>query len=138
MIKLIKQKHSKGCGIACIAMVCGKSYDKIANDLFGKLGKVDGMYLSDAQNYLKKHKYITTKTIYPLSLSDGEKYEEVIKPTCFAHICQVKVFKDSPTDHFIVMDGKGILFDPIFGITKWIDYSCAPISITGFKKNKSI
>ena len=30
-MRLVKQKHNYGCGLACVAMLTGRSYDKIIN-----------------------------------------------------------------------------------------------------------
>jgi len=50
----IKQKHSLGCGFACLAFVTGLSYDHIIS-YFGKIkAKKEGLYCREIVNFLKR------------------------------------------------------------------------------------
>lgn len=46
-MNLILQNHSKGCGVAVLAMLLNEDYDDTRSRLFGEIGKVGGYFASD-------------------------------------------------------------------------------------------
>lgn len=56
--KPINQKHELGCGIACLAFILNKKYDKIAKEIGIRKIKSKGLYCKEIVNYLIKNGYI--------------------------------------------------------------------------------
>jgi len=113
-IELVRQKNHKGCGIAAIAMLTGIPYDQVRQDLFGDIGQVNGMEVSQIADYLAK------KGLY---LQRDCAKDESNDHLCFAWLVHVKVYKDSEHAHYVVLDNDDNMFDPIFGMTDWSFYS---------------
>lgn len=130
-MKLIRQTNSKGCGVACAAMVTELSYEDCRRTLFGTVGKVSGMFHDDVVAFIKSKGFNASKRLY------SKEDPSVLKPIegCEAHLLEVRVYSDSEMSHFVVMDNLGNIFDPIFGKTE-LGFYHDTWSIIGFWKGE--
>jgi hypothetical protein len=127
-VKLVEQIDDRGCAIACMAMVLGKTYPEIIAgwkeptggdpDLGRKLKSETGSGLYYGDVVVNFAEVYGVPTLVKRLYFNGTK-QEPWPPQPFApvHLCAVRVgreLKDSRS-HFIVMDNAGVLFDPIFG-----------------------
>jgi hypothetical protein len=128
---LVKQKHSRGCAV-CIAMVATLNYDDLIKAHFGKFGKVEGMTLDHQVQKELKLMGFETRFEYKNDYNKTEKDRKFTEPVNHmgfsAYIYELLYYDDSPCAHFVVMDDKGTVFDPMFGIAKWADYTNQPYS----------
>jgi hypothetical protein len=109
-IELVKQKHKKGCGIACLAMATNQSYDDVVKNFINDFDN-DGMTSELVTEYLGDLGYsVIQKGIIYYNHKDSLK-DEIIKPFAPVHIVSIKLKIDS-TWHFVVMDINGKFFCP--------------------------
>jgi hypothetical protein len=104
----VEQKNAMGCGVACLAMITGKSYDDIALSFDPKQLDEDGLDFATLDAYLAEHGYATRL------LSHARHGESEWPPDPFGpiHICQIRRQKFGDATHFVVMDRWGGVFDP--------------------------
>ncbi len=107
-MKSITQKHTFGCGAACIAFASGKSYEKIIELLDENKATKQGFYCKELVEVLQKL---------------GKEYEyKYIKPRILPHLDKpgsivfMKRGKIYPAGHFVIKSEKGWM-DP------WINFS---------------
>jgi hypothetical protein len=130
-IRYVAQKHQHGCLIACIAMVLGWDYDKVAvefkND-FSKHG-TDGEF---AKQFICDHGFSVIEKRGTGYLDRRAHNKRMLEPFAPIHIVSVQQFIDKPKQyHGIVMDQKGRLIDPCNKKAKdVIFYEC--VHVMGF------
>lgn len=112
-INYIKQKHDNGCGIACISMITGKSYDEVYDHF-----SVD---LSDSKKGIPPYliaKYIAESGFDCIQkISKGCDKISVMNdrlwvPFADIHLVIVDRAIDVKFSHAIVMSNTGKLFNP--------------------------
>lgn len=110
-MKLIRQEEAYGCGIACVAMILGKTYAEVRNDFLNDFEK-KGMPHSKFIDYLGDHGYSVIKKEIVFWPSTDFTHEELLKPFAPLHLVNVQPQYDAANRHSIVMDAKGKLFCP--------------------------
>jgi len=110
-MKLIKQEDVQGCGIACLAMVTGKTYQEVLNDFMNDFEQ-QGMSLEGIMEYLKDFGYLT---LYKSALHyqhNPRLKKDMIKPFADMHIVRILQFFDAEQGHLVVMDNRGKFLCP--------------------------
>jgi hypothetical protein len=120
-MKTVFQRHSKGCGTAACATILGRDYHQVHAELYGLLGKCEGVFLSDMLKYLAACgvKYEPTQFGFD---AEGKPRKNWPSKSALAGdneclLLTVRVYPDSICSHYVVMDSKGRLHDPMFGRT---------------------
>lgn len=126
-MNLVRQHNSKGCGIACVAMVTGLPYQECKLALFGSLGKVTGMFHDDVVKFITERGFVAGKRKYTREI------EGAIKPEAALNLLEVRVYPDSEGSHFVIMDREGNVLDPMFGQTE-LSFYHEVWSIIGFER----
>lgn len=109
-MELVKQEHKSGCGIACIAMVMGKTYGEIVKEFLNDFD-VEGMTTNLLMDYLGNAGFsIVFKQLSRWNHKDFAR-EEMLRPFAPVHILAIK-WKADTNGHFVVMDKDGTLFCP--------------------------
>jgi hypothetical protein len=118
-MKVVYQQHSKGCGIACLAMLTDQTYHQVYQDLYGLIGKVDGMFPSQMIQYLDSKGFTVSKPIFGWEPDGSAKkaWPPKVKEPGLLLLVQARVYCDSGS-HYIVIDDKNKFYDPMFGKTK--------------------
>lgn len=110
-ISLIQQEHKKGCAVACLAMVTGKTYSEVAASFARDLDK-KGLFPSETINYAADAGFdVIQKKVELYSHKDFGR-AELLKPFAPVHILCGRQFFDSESTHVVVMDEKGKIFCP--------------------------
>lgn len=117
MVQWVGQKHTKGCGIACLAMLTGHDYDAVASYYPVDLN-VTGLYMAGVDDYLVDHGFAVARKLQFMSYFTGEhgrREREPWPPEPFAeqHLVQVRVYEKAPIDHFVVLLADGTVLDPL-------------------------
>jgi hypothetical protein len=121
-MKIVRQKHARGCGIATLAMVLDCEYDDIAKVFMANpFEKGDptrdfenkGLYQLEIEMHLFKHRYAILKK-YQFDRENGAM-SRYWPPTPFApaHIAFVEVFENAPMMHIVAMEAFGVVRDPL-------------------------
>lgn len=110
-IQWVEQVDKGGCGIACLAMLLGVTYARIvewAPEFCGKCGLQD----DQVDQFLSEHGYALQR-VWEYREFDARK-REIWPPRPFAqkHLCSVMQTNEDSIGHFVVMDGKGVVYDP--------------------------
>lgn len=109
-IKRILQEEPKGCVIACLAMVLGRTYASIREEWQNDFS-TDGMDTPSFMNYLGDNGFsIIHKAASHYNHKDFAR-EELLRPFAPVHIICTKPLFDSQ-HHAMVMDAKGKIYDP--------------------------
>ena len=104
-VTLVRQKHQRGCGIACVAMLTGEDYDTLAAEVEWRDDQSPvGFYVDDQlwrRGYAICRVYERGSTMWP--------------PLPFArvHLCNVDYVTDAPVSHNVVMLADGSVLDPM-------------------------
>lgn len=134
---LIWQEHANGCVVASLAMVMGRTYREIAEDLCPKVGKwvyaegkdavwqqgisleQDGICLgNDGFGYLVENGYaLQTKYRYIYGNSLRDKWP--LEPWADVHIALV----ETNQNHAVVLLRDGVVLDPFYGATTLARYT---------------
>jgi hypothetical protein len=108
-IRYVEQKHRMGCGIACLAMICGHEYDAVADWLGLEWFRQDGLSPWSYYGYLAAHGY-SGAPLLPHRDANGE-IEPPWPPAPFADMHLVQI-GEAIMPHLIVMQRDGTIFDP--------------------------
>lgn len=112
---LIRQQHRLGCGIACLAMLTGQTYQQVYED-FGSpdlSGESGGITDWDIRNYLKKHGLQFGGWKLKQYVGGEEASPWPPDPTGSVCLCLVHVYPWSPCSHWVVMLPDGSVLDPV-------------------------
>lgn len=116
-MKLVRQKHARGCGVAALAMLTGDDYDAVAVYFRGIDLDAKGLYLCGLDDYLVDRGYAIARKKRYLGFfgGDGAPPREPWPPAPFAdvHLCEVEVYEKAPVYHFVVMLRDGAVLDPL-------------------------
>lgn len=102
MIERVEQKHLSGCGAACIAMVTGKSYDEVAEELPAHSWHSDGISEDLLDCILAGWGYAVARRYV------GHGAAWWVEPFGDVHICLV----NPGIPHWVVMLRDGRVLDP--------------------------
>lgn len=151
MITLVKQEQEKGCGIAAIAMLLGRTYQQVLfdwpkvieqSDVYedGKvIGKTpvtyndftnDGTCNQVVDAYLAEKGYAIQRKYKHKSWMRQDRDIWPPLPFAPAHLCEVK----TNSRHFVVMDNLGMVFDPHFGADRRLKDYADTYSVAGIWK----
>ena len=114
----IQQKHSRGCGIAALAMLTGKSYEEVAS-YFDRIDfDKQGVHLRAMDDYRVDHGYAIARKYMWLGyfIESRAPLRSPWPPVPFSdvHLCEVEVNENAPMYHFVVMLRDGSIVDPLF------------------------
>jgi hypothetical protein len=110
-IKYIAQQQDKGCVIACIAMVLGRDYWKVAKDFHVDLER-KGINMRLAQEYLCDHGLsVIEKTAYGYP-DVTRSNKRMLIPFAPVHIVFIQQYADLAFNHAYVMTRNGRMLDP--------------------------
>lgn len=133
-----------GCGVAALAMATGMTYDKVASYFVLRDFRKHGMIPNNIDHFLFDHGFVMCRVSqnkdwtweFPNRVEHKQLWEFwPPKPFAPAHIAQV-VQKMTGNLHFIVLDDKGKIFDPL-GIAKtYSDYRDV-LMVTGIWKRET-
>jgi hypothetical protein len=115
-MEFVKQKHDRGCCVACAAMLTGRSYDDVWHDQlngFGTEEAVLGLRLIDWRVYLSHMGFETG--MYEVEGSLLEAVKQLPKGVRF--LCSIGLVEGHPKSdphntHAIILDETGVVFDP--------------------------
>lgn len=111
-IKHVQQKHDKGCVVACIAMVLGWDYDKVASKFHNDFNR-KGTDSEFAKQFLCDHGFSVIEKRGTGYLNIANHNKRMMEPFAPIHIVSVQQFIDKPHQcHCFVMDSKGKIYDP--------------------------
>src|SRR5689334_5873147 len=103
-IKLVKQKHKKGCVPACLAMITGISYDNVIASFLNDFDK-QGISSSDDSviSYIIEHGFmIERRKIYGYeNIAVNNKI--LSKPFADVHLLFVQQFANRPKEHHAIV-----------------------------------
>jgi len=115
-LKFVKQQHERGCCVACVAMLTGRSYEDVWNDqvkAFGTADEVLNLRFIDWRVYLN---YMGFET--GMYEAEGPLLQAIQQlPKSIRFFCSIGTVenhtKHSPRNtHTIVVDENGIVSDP--------------------------
>lgn len=110
-VKFVRQEDRRGCVIACLAMVLGKTYAEVVKDFYHDFTE-EGFDLERACMYLADNgAQIIEKRRLWYNRKDFSR-AEILKPFAPVHIVSVQQFFDSESSHAVVMDENGVIFCP--------------------------
>lgn len=114
-INLITQKHNRGCGVACLAMITGKSYDEILEDCEAAWDEQTGLYTNIVDAYLWDHGYALRKYYSNNNWQKIKRDPWPIKPFTDIHLVHLRVYELASCEHFVIMSRDGTVLDPKLG-----------------------
>lgn len=101
-----------GCGIACLAMLMDTDYNRIrelAPEFCEKCGIADDTLLDQ---FLSEHGFATQRVWKWKEYNNSQREIWPPKPWADRHLCSVVQTEEDVFGHFVVMDGKGQVYDP--------------------------
>jgi hypothetical protein len=111
-IQHVQQKHDKGCVVACIAMVLGWDYDKVATEFHNDFDK-RGIKTDFAKELICAHGFSVIEKRGDGYIDRHEHNKRMMQPFAPIHIVTVQQFVDTPSHtHAFVMDAKGKIYEP--------------------------
>ena len=108
-MRLVKQQHAMGCGVACVAMILGETYEDACRHFPGVDFETRGIVYLQVDSLLMDRGY-AVRRMYRQTHQYIDR--PLWPPTPFAaqHVCQVVIGQNC---HFVVMDSGGIVLDPL-------------------------
>lgn len=110
-IRYVPQKDDYGCAVACMAMVTGIPYDKVAADFHADV-KREGIHPDKTRDFLLEHGFSGIEVIPARFNNVPVTNKRVGKPFAEVHVLAVQPRADSDLNHAIVMDKRGRVYDP--------------------------
>lgn len=133
-LKLIRQEESKGCGIACIATVLGRTYESVRNDFLGDVGE-EGLSLEQIMDYIGDHqRTLVHKYVRNYSHKDICK-NELLVPFAPIHVLRTIPYANSGVGHLAILDGNGVIHCPDGFTDEFIRGSYAITDVVGIYKD---
>ena len=117
-MKLVAQKHTMGCGIACVASAAGVSYDEALSKTNVGLAGTRGYYLREIKEALKRLGLHYEHRKY------GDKYKHLLENE--GTIVFIKRSKDEPAGHYLLRTKNGWM-------DSWINYPSISPAEAGFQ-----
>ena len=119
-IRWVAQEHDRGCGFAALAMLVGKTYAQVVEELTKPLLPDGFTYIPSAgspiwqhmDRYLVDHGFAIARR-YAEPLIAGDIYPWPPAPWVALHLCNVKVSEAAPCNHWVVMLADGAVLDPL-------------------------
>lgn len=121
-VSWVKQEDSHGCGIACLAMVTGKTYTEIRSWFKRPDFSKEGVTFYEVDHYLTEHGYAVARKWQVTQNEERNKRRDIWPALPFAdvHICSVR---NEHSQHFVVMLADGMVLDPLFNTPRTLaDY----------------
>src|SRR5687768_5081497 len=109
-INYVRQKHSAGCAVACIAMVTGIPYDKVDKQ-FRTHFEHDGMKPEVARDYVCDKGFSSIEVISHGHTRLADSNKRMARPFADVHIAVVQPHADSDVNHAVVVDKRGRVYD---------------------------
>lgn len=130
VIKYTAQRENMDCGVACLAMITGKTYDEVKAEL--KLDISDGISEYVLDNYLADNGYAVAR-IHPFNAYQEKVRDKwPIEPFADMHLCIVET---GVGPHYVLMlTSWDVVLDPaIEGVVNIDEYE-EILSIAGIAK----
>jgi hypothetical protein len=105
-----KQVDTYGCVVACGAMLTGKTYEQVKQDLREVL---HGGVNDDAVLPYLYHEGFFARKVTRFNLITQDVVEWPPKPFAPVHWCRVLTKLDNTAAHAVLMDNEGIIYDPL-------------------------
>lgn len=117
-ISFVRQGHDYGCGIACLAMATGQTYEAVHADLVAALPGRDfaegGIHSHILKWYLAERGMVWRELTRYVPAEPGERCERMPwPPEPFAPRHIASVVQPSRNQHFVVVDPDGYVLDPL-------------------------
>ena len=126
----VRQKEARGCGIAVLAIVTGKTYDEIAA-YFGGEFESQGLYLHDLDVFLSNNGFAYARRFRIGGFRRRtEQTPWPVPPFAPVHIVEVR-YASAPVNHFVVMRRDGTVLDPLQDAERSITDYTEILNITG-------
>lgn len=112
---LVRQEHRLGCGIACVAMLTGQTYQQVFED-FGSpdlTGEAGGTNDCEIRDYLETHGLRFGGWKLKQWVGGEETCPWPPDPTGETCLCLVHVYPWSPCNHWVLMLPTGEVLDPL-------------------------
>lgn len=105
-IKLVKQEDPKGCAIACIATVLGRTYAEVAQH-FHPSFRDGGIKFEHTIEYLGEQGMRLLRCQIIANSADVRLRETLLMPFAPVHLVRMFEFTDTENGHLVVMDDRG-------------------------------
>lgn len=129
-VKWVQQQDDYGCGIACCAMISGKSYDETKAETVNLYQ--GGMDFQDLFAYLFEQGYFLRRFDKINLVTDETRKDWPVLPADRCIAC-VLANRESSLSHFVVVE-KGVVFDPADITIKSLDAYVRVFWVVGITK----
>jgi hypothetical protein len=120
-IRYVRQKHEFGCAVASAAMILGAAYDEVGQAFQNDFDK-GGIENEPIRDYICEHGFsVIEKTAHSFMHIEPSNKRMII-PFAEIHLVRVQPYADSKTNHCLVMDRRGVIYDPARPDNKQWDY----------------
>ena len=109
-MRWVGQEHPDGCGIACLAMLLGLSYER-ADELV-ETGERKATHHVTLDKILAEQGRAVARIYQTSPVSRKPRHPWPPLPFADAHLCQVRV-RDAGGQHWVVMEATGAVLDPM-------------------------
>lgn len=133
-INYVRQKDDYGCAVACISMVTGIPYDKVAKDFHGDF-KREGMDAKHTLAFVCEHGFSAIELVARNYSNVPATNQRMARPFAEIHIVNVQPRADSELNHAIVMDKRGRVYDPDNPDRKDLSHYYCIVRVMGFWRN---
>lgn len=133
-ITYVAQKHRSGCAVACMSMVTGIPYDKVAQHFHTDFDK-DGLSPDHTREFICDQGYSAVEAISRGYQNLNASNKRMARLFADVHIVSVQPKVDSRLNHAIVMDKRGRIYDPEDPKRKDLSHYYYIVRVTGFWKD---
>lgn len=110
-VRWVKQEHARGCGVACLAMLTGKTYADVHAE-FPTVSDESGGNCHWWEDWLSANGFaLAYKKRYQHWPEYGERTPWPPEPFSIVHLCEVTV--SGAGGHMVVMLADGSVLDPL-------------------------
>lgn len=123
-IALVRQEHPEGCMLACLAMICGKTYQEVRAYFERDDPNEHGLSIYPLFEYLSREGF-AYQFLNQYTWGGPTKEREVwpLPLPAKAAICAVDGGRGGENSHGVVLLRDGTVLDPTHGQRKWSDYT---------------
>lgn len=132
MINWIQQQDSRGCVIAALAMITGKTYEEVRDDITVFIGS--GLTSFEADQYLVEHGFAVARKYKHILYNKSDREIWPPEPWMDMHLCFVWPQKTGRGCHAVVMLKDGTVLDPDTSETKRLNDYYKVDNVTGVVK----
>jgi len=133
-VEYVAQKDDYGCAVACISMITGIPYDKVASS-FAANFKREGLSADHARNFLCEHGFSAIEAVAHGYGGVERSNARMAQPFAPVHLVTVQSQADATLNHAIVMDHRGRIYDPDNPKRRDLGHYYCIVSVTGLWQN---